>query len=160
MTRFTCFVHVQDLVAPLPLQEEEQTYKIFGPIARQSSAFGTISKRQGSEPSIMLHKALQWPSVVLTSLDATFLLTVGSFLFTKMSAFITLFNSQKYHRCNQFHYSHVINSGELQDCNWNCNCKVINLSDSNLFLGNREPVRQHITVMGQLRSANSFRGIL
>ena len=34
-------------------------------------------------------------------------------------------NSKKYHRCNHFHYSHVINSGELQDCNWNCNCNVM-----------------------------------
>ena len=31
-------------------------------------------------------------------------------------------NSQKYYCCNHFHYSHVINSGELQHCNWNCNC--------------------------------------
>ena len=39
-------------------------------------------------------------------------------------------HSQKYHGCNQFHYSHVINSGELQDCNWNCNCNVIHSSES------------------------------
>ena len=43
-------------------------------------------------------------------------------------------NSQKYYRYNQFHYSHVITSGELQDCNWDCNCNVINSSESEPLL--------------------------
>ena len=30
-------------------------------------------------------------------------------------------DSQKYYRCNQLHYSYLINSSELQDCNCNCN---------------------------------------
>ena len=124
-------------------------------------------------------------------------------------------NSQKYYRCSQIHYSHVINSCELQHCNWNCNCSLINpslsapksvfssdfvlsaprsavfSSDFVLFLHpklllfqgfcplctqkccfSRDFVfsapksavffqgRTSITVMGQLRSANQFRGIL
>ena len=31
-------------------------------------------------------------------------------------------NSQKYYHCNQLHYSYLINSSEIQDCNCNCNC--------------------------------------
>ena len=31
-------------------------------------------------------------------------------------------NSQELHGCNAAHYSHVINSPELQDWNCNCNC--------------------------------------
>ena len=31
-------------------------------------------------------------------------------------------NSQELHGCNAAHYSLVINSQELQDCNCNCNC--------------------------------------
>ena len=30
--------------------------------------------------------------------------------------------SQELHGCNAAHYSHVINSQELQDCNCSCNC--------------------------------------
>ena len=62
-------------------------------------------------------------------------------------------NSQKYYRCNQFHYSHIISSGELQDCNWNCNCNLMN-SSQQVRRKEREPDRTSITVTGQLRSAN------
>ena len=53
-------------------------------------------------------------------------------------------NSQKYPRCSQFHYSHVINSGELQDCNWNCTCNVINSSRGRGGPRRKQRARQNI----------------
>ena len=48
-----------------------------------------------------------------------------------------------------------INSGELEDCNWNCNCDVITSSrNCNCGAIRKQRARQYITRMGQLRSAN------
>ena len=53
-------------------------------------------------------------------------------------------HSQKYDRCNQFHDSHVINSGELQECNRNGNCNGINLSESEHFFVRKQTARQTV----------------
>ena len=79
--------------------------------------------------------------------------------FLSSRAFITILIARNIIAVTIFITTKSCNSGELQDCNWNCNCNATNSSRNCKLLtvgpeGSREPDRPSLTVMGQLRSAN------